>query len=267
MKSFAGKKVFISGAGSGIGKALALAFKNEGAQLFISDYNQETLNETASLLGSSVGKSFCFDVGKAKSFEAVANEIENDFGGIDIVINNAGVALGKMTVEETSLEEFEWLMNINFWGMVYGSKFFLPQLKKKPEAVLVNVSSLFGLIGVKYQSAYCSSKYAVRGFTESLMAENQDVTVQIHVVHPGGVNTNISHNARGGNAEYNEIFHNKFLTKNTPEKAARIILKGIKNNKKRIRIGSEAYAGDWAARLIPVRLINFVQKHFHKDLD
>lgn len=267
MKDFLNKIVVVTGAASGIGKALAYEFAKEGAKLVLCDNNQKNLELVCKELAYSVLKSSCFDVSKNDLFLKLAQEVETEFDGADILINNAGVALGKMTAEETSIEEFEWLMNINFWGMVYGSKAFLPQLKKKNRAVLLNVSSLFGLIGIKYQSAYCSSKYAIRGYTEALMAENQDSGLQVHLVHPGGVNTQISLNARGGQEAYNKIFHDKFLTKNSPEKAARIIIEGIKSNKKRIKIGSEAHAGDLAARILPVSLINFVQKHFHKDLD
>lgn len=267
MKNFNNKLVVITGAASGIGLALARSFALEGAKLILCDNNSNNLEKVAEELKSSLVKSYCFDVSSSESILEISKEIESLFGGADLLINNAGVALGKMTAEETSLEEFKWLMDINFWGMVYGSKFFLPQLKAKKESVLVNVSSLFGLIGTKYQTAYCASKFGIRGFTEALMAENQDSKIQIHLVHPGGINTSISLNARGGDASYNKIFHDKFLTKNSPEKAAQVIINGIKANKRRIKIGSEAEAGDLAARIFPISLINFVQKHFHKDLD
>jgi short-subunit dehydrogenase len=267
MKNFAQKTVVITGAASGIGAALAQAFATENARLILCDRDADNLQQVAAKLGAAVLKTFVLDVSKFSDFEVFAKEVEQDFGGADIMINNAGVALGKMTAQETSIEQFEWLMGVNFWGMVYGSKLFLPQLHTKKEGVLVNVSSLFGLIGIKYQSAYCSSKFAIRGFTESLIAENDNKNLQIHVVHPGGVNTQISLRAQGGQEAYNKIFHDKFLTKNSPEKAAKLILRGIKHNKQRIFIGSESIAGDLAARLLPIKLINFVQKHFHKDLD
>lgn len=267
MKNFQDKTVVITGAASGIGEALAHHFAKEGAKLCLTDNNPEQLKRVAKDLESSILKTFCFDVGHYPSFVKIATEIEQEFGGADIVINNAGVALGKMTAEETSMEQFEWLMKVNFWGMVHGSKAFLAQLKSKPQSALVNVSSLFGLLGIKYQSSYCASKFAIRGYTESLIAENTTKGFTIHSVHPGGINTNISLNAKGGQEEYNQIFHDKFLTKNSPQKAARVIVSGIKKNKKRILIGSEAHAGEFAARLMPIRLINFVQKHFHKELD
>lgn len=267
MKSFNNKVVVITGAASGIGKALARHFAKEGAKLCLTDNDPKGLAELAEELGNKVLKTFCFDVGHYDSFVKMAREIESDFDGADVVVNNAGVALGKMTAEETSIEQFEWLMQINFWGMVYGSKAFLPQLKNKPESVLVNLSSLFGLLGIKYQSAYCASKFAIRGYTEALMAENTHKGLTIHAVHPGGVNTNISLRAKGGDDEFNKIFHDKFLSKRSPEKAADVIIKGIKRNKKRIIVGGEAKAGELAARIFPIRLINFVQKHFMKELD
>lgn len=267
MKNFQDKLVVITGAASGIGEALAHHFAQEGAKLCLTDNNPTGLEKVSKAIGESVLKTYCFDVGHYDSFVKIAAEIEKDFGGADVVINNAGVALGKLTAEETSMDQFEWLMKINFWGMVHGSKAFLPQLKQKSTSALVNVSSLFGLLGIKYQSSYCASKFAIRGYTESLIAENTHKGLTIHSVHPGGINTQISLNAKGGQAEFNQIFHDKFLTKNSPAKAARVIVNGIKRNKKRILIGSEAYTGDWAARLIPISLINWVQRTFMKDMD
>lgn len=267
MKNFNNKVVVITGAASGIGKALAFLFAKEGAKLCLTDNDPEGLKNTANELGDSVLKSYCFNVGHYESFVKIAREIKEDFGGADVVINNAGVALGKMTAEETSIEQFEWLMQINFWGMVYGSKVFLPQLKEKNESVLINVSSLFGLLGIKYQSSYCASKFAIRGYTEALMAENTHPGLTIHSVHPGGVNTNISLKARGGDDKFNRIFHDKFLSKRSPESAAKVIINGIRKNKQRIIIGGEAKAGELIARIFPIRLINFVQRHFMKELD
>ncbi|MFT4969841.1 MAG: short-subunit dehydrogenase [Chitinophagales bacterium] len=267
MKNFQDKLVVITGAASGIGEALAHHFAKEGAKLCLTDNHAKELERVAKDIGEAVLKTYCFDVGHYPSFVKIASEIDKEFGGADVVINNAGVALGKMTAEETSMEQFEWLMKINFWGMVHGSKAFLSQLKAKPQSALVNVSSLFGLLGIKYQSSYCASKFAIRGYTESLIAENTVKGFSIHSVHPGGINTKISLNAKGGDSAFNQIFHDKFLTKNSPQKAARVIVAGIKSNKKRILIGSEAHAGDFVSRLIPISFINFVQRNFMKDLD
>ncbi|MBL6875380.1 MAG: SDR family NAD(P)-dependent oxidoreductase [Chitinophagales bacterium] len=267
MNDFQNKLVVITGAASGIGAALARQFAAEDARLCLTDNNQGRLRSIEQEISSHVVKTYCFDVGDYPSFVKMGNELEKDFGGADVLINNAGVALGKMTAEETSIEQFEWLMKINFWGMVNGSKVFLPQLKKKSESVLVNVSSLFGLVGVDSQSSYCASKFAIRGYTEALMVENRHNGLTIHAVHPGGVNTNISLNAKGGDKAFNQIFHDKFLSKRSPEKAAKIIIQGIRKNKKRIIIGAEAKLGELAARIFPISLISFIQKYFLKDFN
>ena len=151
--------------------------------------------------------------------------------------------------------------------MVNGSKVFLPQLKKKSESALVNVSSLFGLVGIDSQSSYCASKFAIRGYTEALMVENRHKGLTIHSVHPGGVNTNISLNAKGGDKAFNQIFHDKFLSKRSPEKAAKIIIQGIRKNKKRIIVGMEAKLGELAARIFPISLISFIQRNFLKEFN
>ena len=265
--NFKNKLVVITGAASGIGAALAHQFAAEGARLCLTDNDQQRLTSIENEISSNVVKTYCFDVGDYPSFFKMANELEKDFGGADILINNAGVALGKMTAEETSIEQFEWLMKINFWGMVNGSKVFLPQLKKKSESTLVNVSSLFGLVGIDSQSSYCASKFAIRGYTEALMVENRHKGLTIHSVHPGGVNTNISLNAKGGDKAFNQIFHDKFLSKRSPEKAAKIIIQGIRKNKKRIIVGMEAKLGELAARIFPISLISFIQRNFLKEFN
>lgn len=268
MKNFKDKNIVITGAASGIGRALALEFAKRGANVCISDVNADELEQTVKLLENYPVKVFSRIVNVANNNEMLelAEFAKTSFGNADIMINNAGVALGKMTIEETTIEEFKWLMDINFWGMVYGTKAFLPQLKNQKEAALINISSLFGLIGVKFQGAYCASKFGIRGFNEALMAEMADTNIQIHSVHPGGIKTNIARNARGGDNSYNKVFEEKFFNK-TPEMAAQTIIRGIEKNKKRILIGRDAKAGDFVSRLVPVTLINFLQKHLHKELN
>jgi short-subunit dehydrogenase len=268
MKNFNGKTVVITGAASGIGRSLALAFADRGANLVLSDINEEELNETKELALKYSVDVFTkkVDVSKNEEMLALADFVKNTLGNADVMVNNAGVALGKMTIEETSIEEFEWLMGINFWGMVYGTKAFLPQLRAQKQAALVNISSLFGLIGIKFQGAYCSSKFGIRGFNEALMAEMMDTNVQIHSVHPGGIKTNIARRARGGDSSFNKVFDEKFLKK-SPDEAAQDIIRGIEKNQKRIIIGRDAKGGDIVSRLKPITLINFLQKHFHKELN
>lgn len=261
MKDFQNKVAVITGAGSGIGRALARDLAAAGARLALSDVNQVGLQETADSLGLGGDRLIteAFDVADRDAFYAFAERVTGHFGAAHMVFNNAGVALGA-TVEDMSYEDFEWLMGINFWGVVYGTKAFLPHIKAAGEGHIVNVSSVFGLIGVPTQSAYNASKFAVRGFTEALRQEleMEGGRVSCTSVHPGGIKTNIARNARMG-AGVEKItgdvdkarrdFEKMFRT--TPEEASQTILKGVKGNKRRVLIGSDARAIDSMQRLMP----------------
>ncbi|MEQ8261829.1 MAG: SDR family NAD(P)-dependent oxidoreductase [Alcanivorax sp.] len=262
MKDFQNKVAVITGAGSGIGRALARDLAAAGARLALSDVNQVGLQETADSLGLGSDRLIteAFDVADRDAFYAFAERVTGHFGAAHLVFNNAGVALGA-TVEDMSYEDFEWLMGINFWGVVYGTKAFLPHLKAAGEGHIVNVSSVFGLIGVPTQSAYNASKFAVRGFTEALRQEleMEGGRVSCTSVHPGGIKTNIARNARmgagvekitGGDVDKaRRDFEKMFRT--TPEEASQTILKGVKGNKRRVLIGSDARAIDSMQRLMP----------------
>ena len=261
MKDFQNKVAVITGAGSGIGRALARDLAAAGARLALSDVNQVGLQETADSLGLGSDRLIteAFDVADRGAFYAFAERVTGHFGAAHLVFNNAGVALGA-TVEDMSYEDFEWLMGINFWGVVHGTKAFLPHLKAAGEGHIVNVSSVFGLIGVPTQSAYNAAKFAVRGFTEALRQEleMEGGRVSCTSVHPGGIKTNIARNARMG-AGVEKItgdvdkarrdFEKMFRT--TPEEASQTILKGVKGNKRRVLIGSDARAIDSMQRLMP----------------
>ena len=261
MKDFQNKVAVITGAGSGIGRALARDLAAAGARLALSDVNQVGLQETADSLGLGSDRLIteAFDVADRDAFYAFAERVTGHFGAAHLVFNNAGVALGA-TVEDMSYEGFEWLMGINFWGVVHGTKAFLPHLKAAGDGHIVNVSSVFGLIGVPTQSAYNASKFAVRGFTEALRQEleMEGGRVSCTSVHPGGIKTNIARNARMG-AGVEKItgdvdkarrdFEKMFRT--TPEEASQTILKGVKGNKRRVLIGSDARAIDSMQRLMP----------------
>ncbi len=262
MKSFKDKVAVITGAGSGIGRALAGQLAAQGAKLALSDVNEAGLRETVEALGLDSERviSKVFDVADRNAVYTFADEVMAHFDAAHLVINNAGVALGA-SVEEMSYEDFEWLMGINFWGVVYGTKAFLPHLKAADEGHIVNVSSVFGLIGVPTQSAYNAAKFAVRGFTESLRQELEieNGGVSCTTVHPGGIKTNIARNARMGSGmekitgtdtdKARRDFEKLFRT--TPEEAARTILKGVRANKRRVLIGSDALAIDGMQRLLP----------------
>jgi NAD(P)-dependent dehydrogenase (short-subunit alcohol dehydrogenase family) len=256
MKTLSNAVAVVTGAGSGIGRALAQNLASHGAQLALADNNAATLEETRKLLGSTQVKTYSLDVSDAAAVEAFARRVENDFGRVSLVINNAGVALyGNFA--ELNLEEFEWLIRINFFGVVYGCKFFLPVLQRQPDAHIVNISSVFGLIAPGGQSAYGASKFAVRGFTQALRLELKGTNINVMCVHPGGIRTHIADNARPGAATRQEewaprreIFNNSVKT--TPEKAAQVIVNGILRNKARVLIGGDAYYFDFLQRLLPV---------------
>ncbi|MCP5161530.1 MAG: SDR family oxidoreductase [Hahellaceae bacterium] len=258
MKSFAGKIFVVTGAGSGIGRALARKLATDGARLALADINEANLNETIREVSSKSPKvkGYKLDVSDRAAVYAFADQVAADFGGVDVVINNAGVALSE-TVEDMSYDDFEWLMNINFWGVVYGTKAFLPHLRKSGEAYIVNISSIFGLISLPTQAAYNAAKFAVRGFTEALRLELKGSTVTPICVHPGGIKTNIARNARfykgmdGSDTHEDASAHFEKLAHTSPEGAANTILKGIKSNNRRVLIGPDAKVVDVMQRLLP----------------
>ncbi len=264
----------ITGAGSGIGRALALRFAKENiAGIAISDFNEEGLNETFELvkdLGANVSKHFV-DVSKLDQVQRFADEVLDKHGRATHIINNAGVGvIGSF--EQISLEDFEWLMNINFWGVVYGTKVFLPILKQQDSAHIVNISSVFGLVAPPEQTAYCASKFAVRGFTESLRHELEDTNVRVSCVHPGGIKTNIARNSRLGEktpedykAQGVKFFDKVALT--SPETAADVIVKGIKSKNLRILIGKDAHAINYVSRLFPRIYLRVIEKLSGHRLD
>ena len=261
MKNLHGRVAAITGAGSGIGKALALQLAAEGCELAISDINEQAVNETAELARSHGAEVLVqrLDVADREAVYAWAEAVENHFGKVNMIFNNAGVALGT-SVENMEYDDIEWLMGINFWGVVYGTKAFLPMLKRAGDGHIINVSSVFGFIGVPTQSAYNAAKFAVRGFTESLRQELelQQNGVSCSCVHPGGIKTNIARAARMGDtqeltgmdaATSSAEFEKMFRT--TPEDAAATIIKGVKDNRRRILIGPDAVVIDTMARLLP----------------
>ena len=255
MRKLQGKVAVVTGAGSGIGKALALQLAAKGVVLAITDYNEETLEETFQQIEQMQPNSIksIFDVSDKTAFQNFAQQVIAHFGRVDIVINNAGVALGKYTVEELSYDDFEWIVGINFWGMVYGTKEFLTILKLQPEATIVNVSSLFGLIGVKYQAAYCTTKFAIRGFTESLRQELENTQVNVIAVHPGGIKTNIAKSARFHDQAAKEKLAINFdkAAKTSADSAAQQIITAIQKKRKRVLIGLDAKFMDKVVRIFP----------------
>lgn len=258
MTEIKGKLAIVTGAASGIGRGTALELARRGARLAISDLDRAGLAETAKRieeLGTTV-TTYLLDVADRDAVYAFAQEIETTHGGADIVVNNAGVAQ-IARVDELAYEDFEWVMNIDFWGMVYGTKAFLPQMQAKGAGHIVNVSSVFGIVSVPTQAAYNSAKFAIRGFTEALRHEMKDTEIKVSCVHPGGIKTNIVRNARflqSTQATAREDAASGFdkLAMTTPERAGRVIVNGIAKNKPRILIGFDAKIIDWMQRLLPV---------------
>ncbi|MGB1581661.1 MAG: SDR family NAD(P)-dependent oxidoreductase [Nevskiales bacterium] len=265
MKNFKDRVVVITGAGSGIGRALAQSFASEGAQLALADNNEANLAETAKQLGDTRLVTETLDVANREAVYSFADKVKAEFGGADIVINNAGVTFGN-SVEDSSYEDFEWLMGINFWGVVYGTKAFLPMLKAADEGVVVNISSVFGIIAFPNQAAYNASKFAVRGFTEALRHEMtiEGSKLLAISVHPGGIKTNIARNARFYKDHDGVTDHAKVaadfeqIAKTTPEQAAATIIKGIQTRNPRVLIGNDAWLIDRIQRVMPVNYMKAI---------
>jgi hypothetical protein len=258
MKDFRNKVAAITGAGSGMGRALALELAARGCAVAIADVGQSTLNETEALLRQRNVKvsSHLVDVADRAAMERFAADVVQIHGKVNLVFNNAGVSVSN-TVEKLSYEDFEWLMNINFWGVVHGTKAFLPYLKQVDEAHIVNTSSIFGVVAFASQSAYNASKFAVRGFTEALRQELADTHIGVSCVQPGGVKTNIVKTSRYYAAD-NEAPTKEELTRTfeqmaalTPHDAALQILRGVERNRGRVLVGRDAVFLAWMQRLFP----------------
>lgn len=245
MKSFENKVAAITGAGSGIGRALAVELGRQGCHLALADVNAAARGDPPIARQQRVRVSTAVvDVADREQVQAWADKAASEHGRVNLIFNNAGVAHAG-TVEGSDYSEYEWIMNINFWGVVNGTKAFLPHLKASGNGHVVNVSSVFGLFAQPGMSAYNATKYAVRGFTESLRQEldMEDSGVSASCVHPGGIKTNIAKTARmnesmakvtGQAADKARQQFNDQLLRTTPEKAAQVILRGVQRDSRRI---------------------------------
>ena len=254
---FNGKLCVITGAGSGIGRAMAIDLARRGAALALSDINEAGLEETKQLIGAAPSNRTRFDkldVADADAITAYAATVKESLGDADYVFNVAGLTRVGL-FEETSLDSFEKVMDVNFWGVVRMTKAFLPQLMATKGGV-INISSLFGLIGFSGQTHYCASKFAVRGFSETLSQELRDKGVCVTSVHPGGVATNIARLAevdREVTADEREDFNTQFdkAAITSAERAAEIILNGAAKGKRRVLIGRDAKVVSFIQRMFP----------------
>lgn len=249
MKNFNNKVVVITGAGSGMGRAYALEFARLGARLALNDFDATGLAETLAMLPALPTDSVhsqVFDVGDKTAMYDFAAAVQARLGNAHVVINNAGISGGGLPVWLKDDAAYARTMQVNFFGVVYGTRAFLPQLLANGEGAIVNVSSVFGLVGTPDTSDYCASKFAVRGFTESLMVELQQSPISVHLVHPGGVRTNIAKDVEGG-----EAFTEKYL-KTAPADIARTVINGIRSGKPRIVCGHQSlrvWLASWAMSL------------------
>jgi NAD(P)-dependent dehydrogenase (short-subunit alcohol dehydrogenase family) len=262
MKKFEGKVAAITGAASGIGRALALELARRKCNLALCcDRNVKGLNQTATEARSRGVEVTTrqLDVADRDAVHAWADEVAADHGRVNLIFNNAAVELA-CTVESIDYDDFEWVMNVNFWGTVYGTKAFLPHLKQAGEGHIVNISSVFGLMSAPAQCAYNSAKFAMRGFTDCLRGELEmmDCGVSATSIHPGGIKTPIIRSGRVDESiaelgidpdSYRQKFERAFIT--SPEKAARDILRAVKKDKRRALIGPDAYVYDGITRMLP----------------
>jgi short-subunit dehydrogenase len=255
MSMFTNKVVVITGAGSGIGRALAQCFAERGAQLALSDVSAKGLAETKKSLpkGTRV-KTYTLDVSKKAAVFKHANDVQRDFGTAHYVINNAGTSMTG-TFDHLTVEEIEWQLGINLWGVIYGSKAFLPMFLEQREGCIVNISSVFGLVGFPTQSAYNISKFGVRGLTECLWSELDGTGVRAVCVHPGGIKTNIDKGGRvcaaAGKEEAFVQREAPATMQTSPEDCAADIVAGIERGDLRIVTGHRSATTFWLSRVLP----------------
>ena len=255
MEGFAGKVAVVTGAGSGIGQALAIELARSGARVAISDVNTEGLaatEERLKAIGAQV-KADRLDVTEREAFELYADAVKEHFGKVNQIYNNAGIAFAG-DVEVSPFKDIEKVMDVDFWGVVNGTKVFLPHLVESGDGHVINISSVFGLFSVPGQAAYNAAKFAVRGFTEALRQEMRAAgrPVKVTTVHPGGIKTDIARNmttVEGLDKDELARTFNKKLASTSPEKVARIILDGVRKNRARVLVGPDAKALDLIVRI------------------
>jgi butyryl-CoA dehydrogenase len=243
VKNFAQKIIVITGAGSGMGRSMAMQLAQQGAIVLLSDINEAALAETRAMIEAAQGKckTYTVDVGIKSQIDSFAALVLDEYKYIDVLINNAGIAIGEATLQEVPLADFERLININLWGVIHHTRAFLDIMLTRPEAAIVNTSSVFGLMGIPGQIPYCVSKFAVRGFTDSLRLELSGTNVAVTCIHPGGIDTNIVRNGIHYNGKKDAtVAEFKKLVMTTADQAAAIIIKGIQKKSKRVMVGPDA---------------------------
>jgi len=262
MRNFKGKVAAITGAASGMGRSLAVELARRGCELALSDRNAEGLQQTAQMCAAHAVKvtTQTLDVADRAAVFAWARSTDEAHGKINLIFNNAGVA-HTASASTASIEDFEWIMGINFWGVVHGTQAFLPYLRASGEGHVINLSSLFGLMAMPTQSTYNATKFAVRGYTEALRMELEleGVPVSATAIHPGGVATNIVNASRidqqivastGQDEETHRRRANKLINVTSPDAAALQILAGVERNARRVLVGKDAWVMDKLVRVM-----------------
>jgi NADP-dependent 3-hydroxy acid dehydrogenase YdfG len=269
MKQLDTRVAVVTGAGSGIGQATSVLLAQSGCRLALADVNERGLEETQRRI-VALGRDATIhrvDVSDRAQVQRLSDEVMDHYGAVHILMNNAGVSVNAR-FSDLTLADFEWLMGVNFWGVVYGCKSFLPHLLAAAEAHIVNISSLFGLIGVPQQTAYCASKFAVRGFSEALRAELVSSQVGLTCVHPGGIATNIAANSRVSGDDVHRKRHERaiqrFKKMLPPERAAQQIVRAITRGQSRLLIARETFVIDAAKRIAPTATDHLVEWGFKR---
>lgn len=258
MDSFEGKVAMVTGAGSGIGRALAIELAERGAILALNSFTPESLQDTVDLLPpDTIVMSRAYDVSDRAEAYRFAADVSEELGDAHVVINNAGIEGSAKPVWATGDEVIERVMEVNYLGVVYGTKAFLPHLIRNETGAIANISSIFGLVGAPNGADYCASKFAVRGFTESLVAELRDTDISVHLIHPGGIATNFARQ------EESRAFSDKYLT-TTAEEMADVVLDAIIDGRARVVHGNSALRTALAARFLPLKVLAWMVR---RDVD
>jgi NAD(P)-dependent dehydrogenase (short-subunit alcohol dehydrogenase family) len=256
MHTFDGKVVVVTGAASGIGRALAIRLGREGAALALWDIDEAGLKQTAMRVeGSPRVTTAHVDVADRAAVESFAARAIEEHGQVDAIINNAGVTAAG-TIEEISYEDFDWILGINLQGVIHGVKSFLAHLQTRPEAHIVNISSINAFLPFPGNGPYNISKYAVAGLSETLMQELLGTNVSVTCVHPGGIKTEIARNARNSTPEDAKDFER--LARTSPDEAARVILRAMRRRQRRVFIGADAKILQLLKRLLPMTSVGIV---------